>query len=153
MLFCRYSTKVARNKSSPSQEVSSSSSKANTCDIIAEWLEYRHGKDCHLYFERTTARFPQDPEGFQHLVKHERGNPLEDCRQGSRFSVHARAMFDPVETSRADTIPKRRQPGGWIRIRTHIRAMTTFLIEVDMNIVPLKAPLKEQSLGYGQITN
>ncbi|KAK3818593.1 MAG: hypothetical protein J3Q66DRAFT_338054, partial [Benniella sp.] len=55
--------------SPPSQEVTSSSSKANMWDIIAEGLEYRHGKDCQLYFERTTARFPRDPEEFQHLVE------------------------------------------------------------------------------------
>ncbi|KAF9926768.1 Myb-like DNA-binding domain protein, partial [Modicella reniformis] len=38
-------------------------------DIIAEGLEYRHGRDCQLHFERTTARFPRDPELFQYLVQ------------------------------------------------------------------------------------
>ncbi|KAG0221260.1 hypothetical protein BGX31_010054 [Mortierella sp. GBA43] len=38
-------------------------------DTIAEGLEYRHGEDCQLYFEQTTARFPRDPKKFDYLVE------------------------------------------------------------------------------------
>ncbi|KAF9288895.1 hypothetical protein BGZ68_010428 [Mortierella alpina] len=37
-------------------------------DQIAEGLEYRHARDCQLYFERTTARFPRDRDLFQYLT-------------------------------------------------------------------------------------
>ncbi|GJJ70045.1 hypothetical protein EMPS_02394 [Entomortierella parvispora] len=37
-------------------------------DLIAEGLEYRHGRDCQLYFQQATFRFPRDPDLFQHLT-------------------------------------------------------------------------------------
>ncbi|CAO3564092.1 unnamed protein product [Mortierella alpina] len=37
-------------------------------DQIAEGLEYRHARDCQLYFERTTARFPRDLDLFRYLT-------------------------------------------------------------------------------------
>ena len=37
-------------------------------DQIAEGLEYRHARDCQLYFERTTARFPRDRDLFRYLT-------------------------------------------------------------------------------------
>ncbi|KAG0042465.1 Myb-like DNA-binding domain protein [Gryganskiella cystojenkinii] len=37
-------------------------------DLIAEGLEYRHGRDCQLYFQQVTQYFPRDPELFRHLT-------------------------------------------------------------------------------------
>ncbi|KAF9919238.1 Myb-like DNA-binding domain protein [Lobosporangium transversale] len=42
--------------------------KESMWDIIAEGLEYRHGRDCELYFKQTTLRFPKDPELFRYLT-------------------------------------------------------------------------------------
>ncbi|KAF9315818.1 Myb-like DNA-binding domain protein [Podila horticola] len=38
-------------------------------DKIAEGLEYRHGRDCELYFNKVTASFPKDPGLFDYLTK------------------------------------------------------------------------------------
>ncbi|KAF9399489.1 hypothetical protein BGX21_006169, partial [Mortierella sp. AD011] len=58
---------------SESQNPTASNSKhagsENMWDIIAEGLEYRHGRDCQLYFERVTARFPKDPELFRYMTQ------------------------------------------------------------------------------------
>lgn len=37
-------------------------------DLIAEGLEYRHGRDCQLYFQQATFYFPKDPDLFRHLT-------------------------------------------------------------------------------------
>ncbi|KAF8988843.1 Myb-like DNA-binding domain protein [Haplosporangium bisporale] len=38
-------------------------------DKIAEGLEYRHGRDCELYFNKVTVGFPKDPGLFNYLTK------------------------------------------------------------------------------------
>ncbi|KAK3818547.1 MAG: hypothetical protein J3Q66DRAFT_439614 [Benniella sp.] len=50
----------------------------------ADGLEYRHGKDCQLDFERTTARSPRDPEELQHLVE-QYANAFMDSWSSARF--------------------------------------------------------------------
>ncbi|KAG0064575.1 Myb-like DNA-binding domain protein [Linnemannia elongata] len=51
----------------PSHEPSTQS-RMDAWDLIAEGLEYRHGRDCQLYFDRTTRNFPKDPELFRYLT-------------------------------------------------------------------------------------
>lgn len=46
----------------------STQSRMDAWDLIAEGLEYRHGRDCQLYFDRTTRNFPRDPELFRYLT-------------------------------------------------------------------------------------
>lgn len=38
-------------------------------DKIAEGLEYRHGRDCELFFNKVTSSFPKDPGLFDYLTK------------------------------------------------------------------------------------
>ncbi|KAF9098048.1 Myb-like DNA-binding domain protein [Mortierella sp. AD031] len=52
----------------PSQEPTWTQSSMDAWDMIAEGLEYRHGRDCQLYFARTTHMFPKDPELFRYLT-------------------------------------------------------------------------------------
>ncbi|KAG0371898.1 Myb-like DNA-binding domain protein, partial [Mortierella sp. AD032] len=51
----------------PSHEISKSS-RMEAWDLIAEGLEYRHGRDCQIYFDHTTRNFPKDPELFRFLT-------------------------------------------------------------------------------------
>ncbi|KAF9135835.1 Myb-like DNA-binding domain protein [Mortierella sp. 14UC] len=51
----------------PSHEISPQS-RMEAWDLIAEGLEYRHGRDCQIYFDRTTRNFPKDPELFRYLT-------------------------------------------------------------------------------------
>ncbi|KAG0268016.1 Myblike DNAbinding domain-containing protein [Linnemannia exigua] len=51
----------------PSHEISKSS-RMEAWDLIAEGLEYRHGRDCQIYFDHTTRNFPKDPELFRYLT-------------------------------------------------------------------------------------
>jgi hypothetical protein len=46
----------------------STQSRMDAWDLIAEGLEYRHGRDCQLYFDCTTRNFPRDPELFRYLT-------------------------------------------------------------------------------------
>ncbi|KAG0213893.1 Myb-like DNA-binding domain protein [Mortierella sp. GBA30] len=63
-------TSIVENASSTgdTETLSALDMKDNMWDQIAEGLEYRHGRDCQLYFERTTAQFPRDPELFRYLT-------------------------------------------------------------------------------------
>ncbi|KAG0344026.1 hypothetical protein BG004_004797 [Podila humilis] len=42
-------------------------------DVIAEGLEYRHSRDCEMYFKSVTNLFPKDPKVFEYLT-HEVAN-------------------------------------------------------------------------------
>ncbi|KAF9358978.1 Myb-like DNA-binding domain protein [Mortierella sp. AD094] len=60
---------IESESQNPTTLTSSHIDNENMWDIIAEGLEYRHGRDCQLYFERMTAHFPKDPELFRYLSK------------------------------------------------------------------------------------
>ncbi|KAG0249779.1 Myb-like DNA-binding domain protein [Mortierella polycephala] len=65
-LFSSSSTDTSTQE--PLCKTTTSNTRDNMWDQIAEGLEYRHGRDCQLYFKRTTSRFPKDPVLFQYLT-------------------------------------------------------------------------------------
>ncbi|KAF8924754.1 Myb-like DNA-binding domain protein [Dissophora ornata] len=67
--FAETDATAAGAPSSPVVPSTKNAAKDSMWDVIAEGLEYRHGRDCELYFKRTTVAFPKDPEVFQYLVQ------------------------------------------------------------------------------------
>ncbi|KAF9115050.1 Myb-like DNA-binding domain protein [Mortierella sp. AM989] len=67
-------------------------------DTIAEGLEYRHGRDCQIYFERTTAHFPKDPKLFRYLTQ-EVANVYVRPRRIYWSSEATRKLVTTVNTS------------------------------------------------------
>ncbi|KAF9207402.1 Myblike DNAbinding domain-containing protein [Haplosporangium sp. Z 27] len=57
------------DSSSSAPFTSNQASNEKMWNIIAEGLEYRHGRDCQIYFEQMTANFPKDPELFRYLTQ------------------------------------------------------------------------------------